>query len=358
MARLARVEIFDADEIAMVHVMNRTVRRCFLMGHDRLTGKNYDHRKEWMESELNHLAKCFSIDLLCYAIMSNHFHLVLRSRPDVVAQWDDLQVARRWLVLCPKRRDAQGRPEEPNESDLNQIIHDPVKLKAIRSRLSDISWWMRFLSQKIAQRANREDRESGKFWQARYRAVRLLDETAILACAAYVDLNPIRAAMAQTIETSDFTSGQQRALMLHAEASHHRSPKKSMSKQAKPIAHSLCPLSIDELKDAIGACCNTEGNRASDKGFLPMSLASYLELLDWTARALRSDKRGSTPESTATIFARLGIDATTWCELTRDFGKLFSTVAGKPHVIESTRSRQRHQRYKIRSRAKELLAIQ
>ena len=53
---------------------------------------------------------------------------------------------------------------------------------------------MRLLRQNIAQRANREDEELGKFWQARYRAVRLPDKTAILACAAYVDLNPIRAA--------------------------------------------------------------------------------------------------------------------------------------------------------------------
>ena len=46
MARLARVEVFAADEIAVVHVMTRTVRRCFLLGDDVLTGKNYDHRKQ------------------------------------------------------------------------------------------------------------------------------------------------------------------------------------------------------------------------------------------------------------------------------------------------------------------------
>jgi len=179
-----------------------------------------------------------------------------------------------------------------------------------------------------------------------------------LACAAYVDLNPIRAAMAQTIETSDFTSGQQRALTLQAEVNLQGSSKQSISTLPKPIAHSLCPLLIDELKDATGACCNTAGHRASEKGFLQMSLASYLELLDWTSRALRSGKRSATPASAAPIFERLGIDAITWCELTRDFGKLFSTVAGKPKVIQSTRSRQRHQRYQIRSRAKELLSSQ
>ena len=89
MARLARVEVFAADEVAIVHVMNGAVRQCFLMGDDPLTGKNFDHRKEWLEDELRRLAAGFGIDLLCFAILSNHFHLVLRSRPDVVGvrQW-------------------------------------------------------------------------------------------------------------------------------------------------------------------------------------------------------------------------------------------------------------------------------
>ncbi len=139
MARLARVEVFAPDEIAIVHVLNRTVRRCFLLGNDPITGKNFDHRKLWMEDELAHLAKNLGIDLLCYAILSNHFHLVLRSRPDVVAAWDDSEVARRWLMLCPKRRDADNRPQMPNEFELNMIRNDPVRLKEIRSRLSDIS---------------------------------------------------------------------------------------------------------------------------------------------------------------------------------------------------------------------------
>ena len=133
----------------------------------------------------------------------------------------------------------------------------PRRTKRIRSRLSDVSWWMRLLSQKIAQRANLDDKEVGKFWQARYRAVRLLDETAILACAAYVDLNPIRAAMAETIETSDYTSAQQRALELRESLPKGLTDNNSASPSpcvdelaAKPIAKSLCPLTIEELRDA------------------------------------------------------------------------------------------------------------
>jgi hypothetical protein len=204
------------DEVAIVHAIGRTVRRCYLLGVDPLTAKNYDHRKTWMEEELQRLALFFGCDLLCYAVLSNHFHLILRSRPDVVATWDDVEVARRWLMLCPKRRDRNKQPQEPTREDLNMILNDPAAVREIRSRLSDISWWMKLLCQKIGQRANKEDSEVGKFWQARYRAVRLLDETAILACAAYVDLNPIRVALAETIETSPYTSAQQRALELQA----------------------------------------------------------------------------------------------------------------------------------------------
>jgi len=101
------------------------------------------------------------------------------------------------------RKNAEGLAEEPNEMELNTIRNDPQKLATIRLRLSDIAWWMRLLCQHIAVRANHEDGEVGKFFQSRYRAVRLLDEAAILACAAYVDLNPIRAAMAETLE-ADF----------------------------------------------------------------------------------------------------------------------------------------------------------
>ena len=52
------------DAVAIVHVMNRTSRRCFLLGDDPLTGKNYDHRKVWVENRLRMQAAWFGIDLL------------------------------------------------------------------------------------------------------------------------------------------------------------------------------------------------------------------------------------------------------------------------------------------------------
>ncbi len=204
----------------------------------------------------------------------------------MVRQWSDTEVARRWLLICPKRRDASGNPKEPNEYELNSILRTPAKVKEIRSRLSDFSWWMRLLSQKVAQRANREDKEVGKFWQSRYRAVRLLDETAILACASYVDLNPIRAAIAETIETSAFTSAQQRALELQQPYKLEMQFKARLAiSRIRFNDHGTIakPVFIDEMHGELGACCHVSGARASDKGFLPISVADYLSLLDWTA---------------------------------------------------------------------------
>ncbi len=111
MARLARCEIFDASEVVAVHVIARVVRRCFLLGDDPVSGKNFDHRKVWVENRLRVLAASFGIDLLGFSILSNHFHLILRSRPDVVETWNDADVARRWLLLCPRRKRRDGMPK-------------------------------------------------------------------------------------------------------------------------------------------------------------------------------------------------------------------------------------------------------
>jgi len=84
---------------------------------------------------------------------------------------------------------------------------------------------------------------------------------------------------------------------LQTEANAQTTSDRDAGMVAKPIMQSLSPLTIDEFKDDIGACCHTGGSRARVKGVLPMSVANYLVLLDRTARELRADKRGATPES-------------------------------------------------------------
>ena len=118
MARVARSEVFDPREVSVLHCINRCVRACHLCGYDPLTGSDYDHRKLWIEQRLQFLAGSFAIDVLGFAVMSNHFHVILRNRPDIVDGWSDTEVARRWWMLCPARKTDDGQPEEPTQAEL------------------------------------------------------------------------------------------------------------------------------------------------------------------------------------------------------------------------------------------------
>jgi hypothetical protein len=251
---------------------------------------------------------------------------------------------------------------------------------------------MRVLCQYIAVRANREDHELGKFWQSRFRAVRLLDEAALLAYAAYVDLNPIRAAIAETLEPCDYTSVQRRIQSFSPTNDNSTSaisatsqPKKEISdnlvgavrsaaigneedpQSVSPIAvpprvaadRFLSPIALIPADDQrLGPQASSHRFRCSDKGFLPLSQGDYLELLDWTAQQVAPGKRGTTPPSAPPLFQRLSgklPTATAWVELVQDFGKLFAVVAGHPQTIRATRSRISGFPHRMRPRVRELL---
>jgi REP element-mobilizing transposase RayT len=354
MARLPRAEVIDPNEVTIVHVINRTVRRSFLLGDDPFSGKNFDHRKVWIEEMLEHFAAYFGIDLLAYSLLSNHYHLILRTRPEMVASWDETEVARRWLMICPQRR-CRGATPKPTEAELNSIRNCPVKLAEARERLSSVSWWIRLLNQRVAQRANRETDEVGRFWQDRFRSIRIEDEESLLACAAYVELNPIRAAMAETIEGSEYTSVKRR-IEAELQDSELNQPVTEPVISTKVRRDSfLAKLCIDEANDPIGVVPSETGRRCSDKGFLSMDLTAYLELLDWTARQLVPGKCGSTPKDTPPILKRLGLQPTSWLELVSDFEDTFCHLAGRCDRIDAARSHQTQRRFRVPPRGRKLL---
>ncbi len=193
MPRIRRRFLVAPTEVGVYHCINRCVRRSFLCGGDPVSGKNYDHRRQWIQDRIQFLAGQFGVDVLGFAVMSNHLHVVLRNRPDIVQGWSDADVARRWWSLFPKRRDAEGKPREPTEFELQMITADAARFAEIRHRLSNVSWFMRCLVEPIARNANREDFCTGRFWEGRFKCQPILDESALAACLAYVDLNPIRA---------------------------------------------------------------------------------------------------------------------------------------------------------------------
>jgi hypothetical protein len=179
----------------------------------------------------------------------------------------------------------------------------------------------------------------------------LTDEASLLACAAYVDLNPIRAAMAMTLESSAHTSVQTR---IKAMATHETD--QNSTEQDPPADAFLSPLTINEQTDPIGPSASRNGNRCSDKGVLAMPIEDYLALLDWTARESVPGKRGSTPSNVPPVLSRLGLDSGTWRELVNNFGKLFCHVAGRPEHVDTMRTHRTHRRFYLRRRARELFA--
>jgi REP element-mobilizing transposase RayT len=280
--------------------------------------------------------------------MVNHVHVILRNRPDVVAGWSDEEVAKRWWQLFPLRKNKDKTPAVPTESELKMWM-TPARSKQLRSRLSDISWWMRALAEPIARRSNIEDKCTGRFWEGRYKCQKLADETAILACSAYVDLNPVRAGVADAPEKSPYTSVYERVASEKAEQKEKarakiRRKRGGRNRSASSIEGQvgyvrsdewLTPLTLDERSAAYkGAMPSTNGKRASDKGFLGMSFELYLKLLDWTGRQIRRDtKKGRIPAELAPIMERIGLSGELWCDVVKRFGKIFKRVAGKPESL-------------------------
>ena len=82
-----RREIVDESVSGVYHYISRCVRRACLCGYDTVQGRSFDHRKEWVRDRLQFLGDIFAVDLLAYAVMSNHLHTVLRNRPEVAAEW-------------------------------------------------------------------------------------------------------------------------------------------------------------------------------------------------------------------------------------------------------------------------------
>jgi len=204
---MPRSQLVSLDATPHYHVVSRCVRRQYLCGVDRQTGRDFTHRRDRIRTRIFELAEVFAIDVCAYAVMSNHCLLALSIDQARALGWNDREVARRWITLfggtALVRSFAAG--ETLSEARLAAAAR---KVNEYRKRRFDISWFMRW--EPIARMANAEDNASGRFCEGRFKSQALLDEAALIAAMAYVDLNPIRAGMAQTPEQSDYTATQQR----------------------------------------------------------------------------------------------------------------------------------------------------
>ena len=274
-----------------------------------------------MEDRLLFLSSIFAIDICAYAVMSNHVHVVLHVDVNQSQVWSDNDVVERWHRLHKGTLLTQMLARGATLSQGLLLTLDDT-IAEYRRRLHDISWLMRDLNEYIALEANKEDDCTGRFWEGRFKSQALLDEAAVLACMAYVDLNPIRAKIAVTPETSQHTSIQTRLASIK-----------------NNTAPALMPF---------------VGNPREDmpKG-LAFSLKDYCELVDTTGRIIRDDKASHIDHQP--ILQRLGLSDEQWLTLTTKFEKHFCYAAGTEMMMNNFKRHTGHQRIRGLGKAKTLL---
>ena len=300
----ARKSLVSLADTAYYHVVARCVRRAWLWGKDEYAGRDYSHRKEWILERLTQLTSIFTMEICAYAVMSNHYHLVVYIDQKRGKKLSAREVAERWtqLFAAPPvvERWLNGTALEAEHQLAEALIGK------WRQRLCDLSWFMKCLNEYLARRANAEDDCDGRFWQGRFRSQALLDEAGLLTAMAYVDLNPIRAGIAPTPEESEFTSIYQRIRTLRES----ELQEKKANKRSPAV-----PLKSFSPSDTAHA--------------IPYRIEHYIELVDWTGRAIRNDKRGAIDAKFPPIAARLNIDAEAWKAAMQPRGNVFGRAMGK-----------------------------
>jgi REP element-mobilizing transposase RayT len=313
---LGRYKTVPENEEGIYHCFVRCVRRAFLCGFDAVANQDFSHRKTWVVERMKFLAGIFAIDVCAFAVLANHYHTILRTRPDIAAAWSDREVASRWLQLCPRKSRSKKKPVPPLEDQINAILASPKRVDQLRKRLCSLSWFMGRLNEFIARAANAEDKAKGRFWESRFKCQALLDDVALIACMAYVDLNPIRAGLAETLEESNFTSIQER---IRAWQKENMVLVPSQSSQnvpscSEPCATTwLCPITSDSQR----------------RGILDMPETQYFEIVDQSGRVMREDKPGSINPDLAPILSRIGAKPEAWIDAISNFGPKFRLAAGR-----------------------------
>ncbi|USD68270.1 transposase [Vibrio sp. SCSIO 43136] len=277
-----------------------------MCGIDELTNKSYEHRRAWIEAKILSLTRTYCIDVCAYAVMSNHFHVVLHINRDKACALTLSEVVERWGLLHKlpaliKRWQKKQLSCEAEELKCWEII------ESWRERLWSLSWFMKELNYDIACRANQEDNYTGHFWESRFKSQALLDEKALAAAMAYVDLNPVRAGVAKTPESSDFTSISARIQALQ------------QNLETAPCLHPFV------------------GSANTSLDGLPFRLIDYLELVDWSAKQLRAGKC-SMHSSIPPILVRLNINQERWLGACTLLEKRHATAIGGISLIEHAKS--------------------
>ena len=313
-----RKEQIKQQQSGYYHCVSRTVRRNFLCGYDEATNCDYEYRRQWIVDRISLLSNVFSVEVCAYTVMSNHYHIVLHIDYEASLTWDAEEVVRRWWQIYPPKMLQEETSDDIIAFHLDRLAADEEKVQLWRDRLADLSWFMRCLNESISRRANKEDDCKGHFWEARFKSQVLLDKAALVTCMAYVDLNPIRAKMADTPETSDYTSIQVRieqSKPLQKQQDESKTINNKQNINFMPFASSQQAVLHRRLADS-GMVC------------LPIQQDDYFKLVDWTGRKIKEGKRGAIPRDLAPILQRLEVKETQWVDGVQHYGRRFHRVVG------------------------------
>ena len=298
---MPRNQLVDVSVTRYCHCISRCVRRAFLCG------EGFEHRKQWIEDRLQTLSGCFAVSVCGFAVMDNHLHVLVRLDADAANSWSAEDVVRRWITAYPPKS-ATGEEIEVSQVWIEQHVKDEPRVAVLRGRLASLGWFMKALKEPLARLANKEDQCQGTFWESRYKSIAILDDEALLATCAYIDLNPLAAGLTATPETSPHTSVAQR--VQHAQAKGELETLKAAA--AGSVAGSRAAGDVEEdlwlcpLEDRRRLGGRREGLR---EGF---SLGSYLLLIRrppctrlvrrracWASESSSRDRAGPSPSSSA-----------------------------------------------------------
>ncbi len=264
--------------------------------------------------KIKELSSLFAIDVCAFAVLSNNYHIVVRVKEKRSLEWDDKEVMKRWkqLFLGDLLVDRYMAGQCGTDAETDKALE---VIGQWWERLSDISWYMRCLNEHIAREANKEDGCKGRFWEGRFKSQALLEERALLACMAYENMLPIRAGLSETLEGSDYTSIQER-IEAYRQSRESRpetdeAPSPAFPQKSTPAVAAGLVTEQENCESTVPAApllkfTGTTGDTESD---LPFHFSDYLELADWTGRAIREGKRGYIPSDVPPILTRLGGEA-------------------------------------------------
>jgi hypothetical protein len=297
---IARAHLVDETLTRWYHCLTRCVRRASLLGDQ------VHNRKAWIENRLEELAQCFAVSVAGYSAMDNHLHVLVRLDPGVADDWSEEDVVRRWGRLCPPR-DKSRQALPVTEDWIQARLEDIQWLAKTRKRLKSLSWFMKYLKEPLARMANRQDQACGAFFESRFKSVAILDEEALLTACVYIDLNPVAASVAESPETSEYTSIKRRV----EHVAELNQTDRLEAARAGSVAGSCASAGLEEslwlcpIEDRRGLDSSREG---MIEGF---SLGSYVQLVDYTGRLFRDGKATISAEL-AGIFERLGCNSQRW----------------------------------------------